>query len=94
MSETLGLALLNLALVVGLAPLAEGVMRRVRAIVHSRKGPPLIQPYLDLLKLLVKEDLRPTTGLLWQIAPASAPPSPPRCSPRWARPRRSPSREM
>jgi len=70
MSETLGLALLNLALVVGLAPLAEGVMRRVRAIVHSRKGPPLIQPYLDLLKLLVKEDLRPTTGLLWQIAPA------------------------
>ena len=70
MSETLGFAVLNIVLVVGLAPLAEGVMRRVRAIVHSRKGPPLIQPYLDLLKLLAKEDLRPSTGLLWRMAPA------------------------
>ena len=71
MGDLIGFALLNLALVVGLAPLAEGVVRRVRAIVHSRKGPPLIQPYLDLAKLLVKEDLAPTAaGLVWRMAPA------------------------
>ncbi len=44
-------------------------MRRLRAIVHSRKGPPLIQPYLDLLKLLAKEDLIPQAGILWQLGP-------------------------
>jgi len=71
MAETIGLAALNLVLVVGLAPFAEGIMRRVRAIVHSRKGPPLIQPYLDLAKLLIKEDLAPTTGVVWQLAPAA-----------------------
>jgi len=69
MAQVIGLAVLNLALVVGLAPLAEGVMRRIRAIVHSRKGPPLIQPYLDLLKLLAKEDLIPETSVLWQLGP-------------------------
>jgi len=69
MAQLIGLAILNLVLVVGLAPLAEGVTRRIRAIVHSRKGPPLIQPYLDLLKLLGKEDLIPDGSFVWQIAP-------------------------
>jgi formate hydrogenlyase subunit 4 len=69
MAEIIGLAILNLVLVVGLAPLAEGVMRRVRAIVHSRQGPPLTQPYYDLLKLLSKEDLIPEAGLLWHVGP-------------------------
>lgn len=71
MAQTVGLIVLNLALVVGLAPLAEGVMRRLRAIVHSRKGPPLIQPYLDLAKLFAKEDLAPTDSLVWRLAPAA-----------------------
>ena len=69
MAQVIGLAVLNLALVVGLAPLAEGVIRRIRAIVHSRKGPPLIQPYRDLLKLLAKEDLIPESSVLWQLGP-------------------------
>lgn len=68
--ETVGLAFLNLAVIAGLAPLAEGVVRKVRAIVHSRKGPPLSQAYLDLAKLFAKEDLAPTTGLVWRLAPA------------------------
>ncbi len=42
---------------------AEGVMRKLKAIVHSRTGPPLTQPYLDLLKLLGKEDLRTAAGV-------------------------------
>lgn len=70
MAQTIGLAILNLALVVGLAPLAEGLMRKLRAIVHSRKGPPITQPYLDLMKLLAKEDLTPAAGLAWQLAPS------------------------
>ncbi len=49
--------LLNTLLVLLLAPLFQGVMRRVTARIQSRQGPPLLQPYFDLLKLLGKEDL-------------------------------------
>lgn len=66
----LALALLNVAVALLLSPLAEGVMRKLKAIVHSRQGPPLTQPYLDLLKLLGKEDLRATGGLPYALAPA------------------------
>ena len=37
MAQTIGFAALNLVIIAGLAPLAEGVVRRVRAVVHSRK---------------------------------------------------------
>ncbi len=47
----------NLILVLVLAPLCEGVLRKVTARVQSRQGPPVLQPYYDLLKLLGKEDL-------------------------------------
>jgi formate hydrogenlyase subunit 4 len=49
--------LLNAALVLLLGPLFQGVMRRVTARLQSRQGPPLLQPYFDLLKLLGKEDI-------------------------------------
>ncbi|MFW6437454.1 MAG: respiratory chain complex I subunit 1 family protein, partial [Armatimonadota bacterium] len=42
------------------APLLEGTIRKLRAAIQSRQGPPIYQPYLDLLKLLAKEDLRVT----------------------------------
>jgi len=66
----LALAVLNVAVALLLSPLAEGVMRKLKAIVHSRTGPPITQPYLDLLKLLGKEDLRSTGGLPYLVAPA------------------------
>ena len=47
-------------------------MRKLRAIVHSRTGPPVTQPYLDLLKLLGKEDLRTSGGPLSALGPAVA----------------------
>jgi formate hydrogenlyase subunit 4 len=47
----------NVALVLLLAPLFEGVLRKVTALIQSRQGPPVLQPYFDLLKLLGKEDL-------------------------------------
>jgi len=50
-------ALANMAVVLLVAPLFQGVLRKVTAIVQSRKGPPVLQPYFDLLKLLGKEDI-------------------------------------
>ncbi len=47
----------NVLLVLLLAPLFQGVQRRITARLQSRRGPPLLQPYFDLLKLLGKEDL-------------------------------------
>jgi len=64
------LCLLNVALALVLSPLCEGIMRKLRAAIHSRKGPPISQPYWDLLKLLGKEDLRTTGGVLYAILPA------------------------
>jgi formate hydrogenlyase subunit 4 len=54
---TIGGALANVALVLLAAPFFQGVLRKVTALVQSRKGPPLWQPYFDLLKLLGKEDI-------------------------------------
>ncbi len=65
-------ALAWLALVLFAAPLVEGVMRKVKAVVHSRQGPPVVQPYLDLAKLLVKEDLAAAPGMAARLAPPAA----------------------
>jgi formate hydrogenlyase subunit 4 len=48
---------INVVLALGLAPLFEGILRKVTARIQSRQGPPLLQPYFDLLKLLGKEDI-------------------------------------
>ncbi|MBP1633836.1 MAG: respiratory-chain dehydrogenase, subunit 1 [Acidobacteria bacterium] len=61
-----------MALVLFASPLVEGVMRKVKAVIHSRKGPPIVQPYLDLAKLLVKEDLAGAPGLVARLAPPAA----------------------
>ncbi|HUV03935.1 MAG TPA: NADH-quinone oxidoreductase subunit H [Armatimonadota bacterium] len=55
-----------------LAPLFDGVVRKVKAIIHSRKGPPITQVYIDILKLLGKEDLRCTASAIFRFAPAVA----------------------
>lgn len=70
--EILGRLAVNVGLALLLAPLFEGVLRKLRALVHSRQGPPLTQPYLDLLKLLGKEDLWGARGAMAAIAPAMA----------------------
>ncbi len=50
-------AVANLVLVLALSPLIEGIMRKITARIQSRQGPPIRQPYYDLLKLLGKEDI-------------------------------------
>ena len=47
----------NAAMVLLVAPLGDGVLRKITARIQSRQGPPLLQPYMDLLKLLGKEDI-------------------------------------
>src|SRR6267378_2987618 len=43
------------ALVLALAPLLSGVTRKIRARLLRRRGPSVLQPYRDLLKLIRKE---------------------------------------
>jgi formate hydrogenlyase subunit 4 len=50
-------SLVSALLVLAIAPLCEGLLRKITARVQSRQGPPLLQPYIDLLKLLGKEDI-------------------------------------
>ena len=61
---------INSAIALLIAPMFDGVARKVRAVIHSRKGPPITQPYIDIFKLLGKEDLRCTTSLIFRYAPA------------------------
>jgi formate hydrogenlyase subunit 4 len=65
----IGVSILNLFFALALSPLLEGSARKLRALVHSRIGPPIIQPYYDLAKLLGKEDLRSSANPLVRIAP-------------------------
>lgn len=62
-------AIISIVLALLVAPLLEGTIRKLRAVVHSRKGPPVTQPYLDLLKLLGKEDLRVTSHFVLTLGP-------------------------
>ena len=47
----LGVQLVQLALVLVLAPLLTGLVRRLKAHLVGRQGPPLLQPYRELLRL-------------------------------------------
>jgi len=57
-------------LVLALAPLLTGFMRKVKARLLRRRGPPLVQPYRDLLRLLRKEVvLAENASWLFRAAP-------------------------
>ena len=45
----------QMMVVLALAPLLTGYVRKVKALLVGRQGPPLLQPYRDLLRLLRKE---------------------------------------
>ncbi len=64
--------IINVLLFLALAPFFEGVIRKLTAKVQSRKGPPVIQPYLDLLKLMGKESLHPGKNWAFKLAPMMA----------------------
>ncbi|MCU0848937.1 MAG: NADH-quinone oxidoreductase subunit H [Spirochaetes bacterium] len=62
----------NIALFLLLAPLFEGIIRKLTARVQSRQGPPVYQPYLDILKLLGKETINSADNWGFKIAPVMA----------------------
>ncbi len=47
--------LLQMTLVIAVAPLLTGLVRATKARLMRRRGPPLIQPYRDLIRLVRKE---------------------------------------
>ena len=60
----------QLLLVLLLAPLLTGYVRKVKARLLRRQGPPIIQPYRDLLKLLRKEVvLADNASWVFRVAP-------------------------
>lgn len=62
--------LAQLALVLLLAPLLTGVTRKIRARLLRRRGPSVVQPYRDLLKLIRKEAVvAESASWLFRVAP-------------------------
>jgi formate hydrogenlyase subunit 4 len=60
----------QLLLVLALAPQLTGKVRKVKAHLLRRQGPPLVQPYRDLLRLLRKEVvLAHTASWVFRAAP-------------------------
>ena len=55
-------AVLQAALVVLVAPLLIGLMRKTRARLEGRVGPPVTQPWRDVRKLLTKERIVPANA--------------------------------
>jgi len=63
---------INLLIFLLLAPLFEGLLRKLTARIQSRQGPPLVQPYYDLLKLLGKQRLNSAGTWPFRFAPLLA----------------------
>lgn len=64
------LQLCEMMLVLALAPLLTGFVRRLKARLQRRAGPPLLQPYRDLSKLIVKDAIVATdSSWLFRVAP-------------------------
>jgi formate hydrogenlyase subunit 4 len=60
----------QMLLVLALAPLLLGFTRTVKARMLRRRGPPLVQPYRDLLKLIQKEAvIADNASWLFRVSP-------------------------
>jgi formate hydrogenlyase subunit 4 len=60
--RTIAFALIHAAGMLAVAPLLKGVIKKMKARLQTRKGPPLLQGYYDLAKLLRKEPVRSETA--------------------------------
>jgi len=65
-----GLALLQVVIVAGGAPLLVGALRTMKARLCGRRGPRVLQPYADLAKLLRKDAVvSTTTSWIFRVTP-------------------------
>jgi formate hydrogenlyase subunit 4 len=62
MLRALVVAALQAVLLLAAAPLLRGAIKKMKARMQTRKGPPLLQGYYDLAKLLRKETVRSETA--------------------------------
>lgn len=62
----------NLLVFLLFAPLFDGIIRRVAARVQNRVGPPLLQSFYDLFKLLGKENVDSAGTTPYRLAPLVA----------------------
>jgi formate hydrogenlyase subunit 4 len=56
------MAVLQVAFMLALSPLLKGAIKKAKAVLQTRQGPPLLQGYYDLAKLLRKEPVRSQTA--------------------------------
>ena len=64
----IGLAAAQAAAMLALAPLLRGLIKKMKAALQMRQGPPLLQVYYDLAKLLRKEAVRSATSSWLYVA--------------------------
>ncbi|MGO8739886.1 respiratory chain complex I subunit 1 family protein [Rhodoblastus sp.] len=53
--ESLAIQIVEMLVVLAVAPLLTGFVRKVKARLLGKRGPPLLQPYRDMVKLTKKE---------------------------------------
>ena len=64
--------IINVLIFLALAPLFDGIVRKLTAKVQSRQGPPLFQTYYDIIKLLGKQNIDSAGTWSFRIAPVMA----------------------
>lgn len=66
----IGYNVLQVLFIIALAPVFEGVLVRLKEIVQCKTGPSIFQPYRDLAKLFVKDEIVSTqSSWLFRLAP-------------------------
>jgi len=67
------LQVVHVVLLLAAAPLLVGVVRRLKARLVGRLGPPLLQPYRDLLRLIRKQPMAAeNASFVFVVAPVAA----------------------
>ena len=67
---TTAMSVLQVVLLIAIAPLVRGTIARAKARIQNRRGASVWRPYAELLKLFHKEDLVPTTASpVFRLAP-------------------------
>ena len=68
--NTLLYTVIQIAVILLIAPLLNGVIKKVKALTQKRKGAPLLQQYFDLYKLLKKRSVvSETASWIFRITP-------------------------
>jgi hydrogenase-4 component C len=68
--ESIVFAIIQAAILLLIAPVFTGISRVMRAKMHSRKGPGILQDYRDLIKLMKRQDVASgASGMMFRIMP-------------------------